>query len=93
MAEFLASHYDREIADTTPYWWWKMDKASKLPEKMPEPVQQHGQSPFFDPDEIREWYGRYLLAIDEPYPAEPVKSELRQQLEKSRRSTSQPRLK
>ena len=67
MAEFLSSHYDRTIAATTPYWWWKMQKASKLPVKMPEPVQNHGQSPLFNPDDIKAWYAEYLDAIDEPY--------------------------
>jgi len=66
MADFLATLYDRTIAETTPYWWWKMDKAGELPVKMPEPVQFHGQSPFFDASEINDWYGTYLDAIGEP---------------------------
>lgn len=67
MAEFLGAHYDRTIAITTPYWWWKMEKAGKLPVNMPKPVQIHGQSPFFDPAVIVTWYAEYLDAIDEPY--------------------------
>ncbi len=68
MAKFLSKRYGgRTIADTTPYWWWKMEKAGKLPVKMPKPVQIHGQSPLFDPDETSAWYANYLDAIDEPY--------------------------
>jgi hypothetical protein len=67
MAEHLSERYGRTIATTTPYWWWKMQKASKLPVNMPEPVQIHGQSPMFDPVEIEHWYMDYLDAIGEPY--------------------------
>jgi len=87
MADFLASHYNRTIAPTTPYWWWKMHKAAKLPVKMPEPVQNHGQSPLFDPHEIKVWYGNYLDAIDEPY--DIVKSKKRART----KAKSQPRSK
>lgn len=69
MADFLSKRFDRDIATTTPYWWWKMEKAGKLPVKMPEPVQIHGQSPLFDPDQTAEWYGDYLDAIGEPHNA------------------------
>ncbi len=80
MATFLGSHYDRKIAATTPYWWWKMEKAGKLPVNMPKPVQVHGQSPFFDPDAIKTWYAEYLDAIDEPYDVvkQPSKASRRQ---------------
>ena len=67
MAKYLGKRYGRTIADTTPYWWWKMEKAGKLPVNMPKPVQTHGQSPLFDPDEASVWYANYLDAIDEPY--------------------------
>ncbi len=67
MAEYLSNRYDRTIATTTPYWWWKMEKAGKLPVNMPKPVQIHGQSPMFDIDEIEDWYMDYLDAIGEPY--------------------------
>ena len=67
MAEHLAMTYDRTIATTTPYWWWKMEKAGKLPVNMPKPVQIHGQSPMFDTAEISSWYTDYLDAIGEPY--------------------------
>jgi hypothetical protein len=67
MAAFLESRVGRSIAQTTPYWWWKMHKASKLPVEMPEPAQYHGQSPMFEPDEIEDWYRNYLDAIGEPY--------------------------
>lgn len=84
MAEFLGAHYDRTIAATTPYWWWKMEKAGKLPVNMPKPVQIHGQSPFFDPDAIVAWYAEYLDAIDEPYDVVKKKAST-----KSRRRRSQ----
>ena len=67
MAKYLGKRYGRTIADTTPYWWWKMEKAGKLPVNMPKPVQTHGQYPLFDPDEASVWYASYLDAIDEPY--------------------------
>lgn len=69
MAEFLTSRTGRTIAETTPYWWWKMQKAAKLPVEMPEPVQNHGQSPMFDAEQIAAWYENYLEAIGEPHNA------------------------
>ena len=84
MASFLGVHYDRTIAATTPYWWWKMQKAGKLPVNMPEPVQIHGQSPLFDPTAIKTWYAEYLDAIDEPYDVVTKKPSTASQRRRSR---------
>ncbi len=74
MADYLSARFDREIADTTPYWWWKTDKGGNLPVKMPEPAQIHGQSPMWIPADIDAWYQEYLEAIGEPYDVVLVKS-------------------
>ncbi len=86
MAAFLSTRFDRTIATTTPYWWWKVNKVGQLPVEMPEPVQTHGQSPMWKPDEIESWYGTYLDAIGEPYNVVKVKASSRRRSAKSRQS-------
>lgn len=59
MAERLSEEFDTQIAQLTPYDWWKRSKKDAIAITMPAPIRYVGRSPVFLWRDIRRWYIAY----------------------------------